>query len=247
MENFGFLLFMVAVAVFGRFLLSKSRARARAWEEGLKDLCAREGWRLGVVDPARGPRSGTAIRPDREPEDWMLSFHRIGSGVTGGTSSMNSGDRWTRWRDPTYALDSGLAVLGPAIPAKTLEKTHGMLEKEGMLSRVMLDAFIKGLDPKHALRLRVVEGTFEPARATLLATQGQERAFDALIDSDVFDALTAFEGRIGDRPSLIRDEQGLMLRLERTVKDHDEIVRLIQACRAVSKALRADTKTNEVA
>ena len=230
MQNPEFLLFIVVAAAFGQYLLFKARERGKAWEAGLKELCARRSWHFGYVDPEKGARSGTAI--SNPEENWCLSFHRIGSGVSG-SNSMNSGDRWTVWREPSLSLD-GLAVLGPAIPDKTREKTQEMLERSGLVSRVMLEAFVKGLDRKIALTLRVVEQRFNSSEATLLATPGSEGAFDALIDSTELSKLEAFEGLIGDRPSLVRDKDGLKFRVERTLKDHKEIVDFIEAGRSIS-------------
>ncbi|MEM1187927.1 MAG: hypothetical protein AAGI72_05355 [Pseudomonadota bacterium] len=234
MENLELILLFVAAAAFGQYLLFRARKRGKAWQAGLKTLCDRHGWQLGPVDPARGMRSGTAIScPD---ESWRVSFHRMGSGVSG-TNSINSGDRWTVWLEPALALDHGLAVLGPAIPDKTREKTQQMLERSGVVARVMLDAFIKGIDRKKALGLRVVEGRVDPARATLLATPGSDNAFDALINSREWEQLTRFEGRIGDRPPLIRDEDGLKFRVERTLKEPDDIVAFVKAGRLISEKL----------
>ncbi|MEM1401926.1 MAG: hypothetical protein AAGG55_01230 [Pseudomonadota bacterium] len=239
MQNPEFLLLLVVAAAFGQYLLYKARERDKAWEVGLKELCARRNWHFGYVDPKRGARSGTAI--SNPEENWCLSFHRVGSGVSG-SNSMNSGDRWTVWREPSLSLDGGLAVLGPAIPDKTREKTREMLERSGLASRVMLEAFVKGLDRKIALTLRVVDQRFNPSEATLLATPGSEGAFDALIDSTELSKLAAFEGLIGDRPSLIRDKDGLKFRVERTLNDHKEIVAFVEAGRSISEEMSLPSK-----
>ncbi|MEO0437743.1 MAG: hypothetical protein AAF098_12635 [Pseudomonadota bacterium] len=236
MENLAFILFFIVVAALGRYLLSKARQKGEEWHADLQALCMRRGWYLSDVDPGRGPRSGTAITAP--PENWRMSFHRISSGATG-TSSMDSGSRWTVWLDPNLALSQGVAVLGPAIPDKTREKTRQMLENSRLLSRVMLDAFVKGLNRKESLALRVVDGRFDSSHATLLATPGNEHAFDRLVGSDCLDALAQFEGRIGDRPSLIRDSAGLQFRVERTLKKEEEILSFVEVGRAVSKELNS--------
>ncbi|MEM9396039.1 MAG: hypothetical protein AAF991_01065 [Pseudomonadota bacterium] len=242
MENLAFILFFVVAAAFGRYLLAKARKKGDEWNTYLQALCEREGWYLSDVDPSRGPRSGIAI--SAPPENWRMSFHRIASGTTG-TGSMNSGSRWTVWLDPSLALNQGVAVLGPAIPDKTREKTQQMLESSRLLSRVMLDAFVKGLDRKESLALRVIEDRFDSSRATLLASPGNEDVFDRLVGSESLEALAQFEGRIGNRPSLIRDRSGLQFRVERTLEKEEEILSFVEVGRAVSRDLAGTAAAQE--
>ena len=189
--------------------------QANGWTfEEVKD---RFGTRMVFADPAQTWRLETIYsRPAQAGET-------RGSKIT------------TQWTDPDLAMPEGTAVYGPPLPSKTVEMMGKFIGDGGGLGGFVMKAFAKKLG-SDIEGLTVVEGRDDPA--TLLATPGEETVFDALIGAPELLALNAFGDNIANAPFLVRNQDGMVLRLNRRLKSAEEINDFVAVGQALAARMR---------
>ena len=205
---------LVVAAMLGSVLLVAAFRKAKQNEAGLQALAQAEGWRFEKVKETARRQGHLALSDDSA--GWSL---RIYSGSGQGQTSA------TVWTDERLALPSGLAAYAAPMPEKTQMMINLMMDKAGGLGRVLLDSVFKGLGPE-AKELRMIE---DDDPATLMASPGAERAFDALKGADELLVLNQFGQNIADVPYLLRNQEGLSLRLNKRLKTPEDIKRFIEA------------------
>ena len=221
------LLLLAAAAIGGNVLLALALRHGAKRKAGIAELVARNGWRQETRHEGRVSREVIG-----DPaEGWVLETARPHQ-TTDGRRSYR-----TTWRAPELGLPSGTAVYIPPMPDQTQAFIGRMMDKEGGLAGMIVGR-IKAKFGDDVAGLDVIEGRDDPA--TLMATPGREDAFDALVGAPELVKLDAFGETFVDAPYLVRNQDGFEVRLNRRLKDADEMAAFIEAGRALAARLRGD-------
>ena len=220
------ILVIVACAVGGALLFAlrqgpRNRRKLRAFADS-------QGWHF-AHHPSSGGRGSQIIVSD-PVEGWKFVQHVTPSGSQGG-----SGRRWVQFEQPRLALDDGMALLGPTLPAETAALTERLLTQVGTggtIAQMLLNKITGGLGPE-AANLRAVPGD-QPG--TLFATPGRETALDVLRDAPEL-AQSRQNRSESDQPIVLRSRVGFCLRQTGHLKRADEVQRFIALGKGLSDRL----------
>ncbi|SNS45194.1 hypothetical protein [Antarctobacter heliothermus] len=223
-----FVIFALILASFlGTGLIAFAVRRGHQKREQLRAFSAKHGWTYHHT-PSTGGRGSRTVISDPS-EGWELVQYVQTGGTQGGSSR-----RWTQFTQPRLALDSGLALLGPEIPAKTAAMAEMMLAKTGggMIGKMLLDRMTGGLGGE-AADLRAVSGD---GRGTMFATPGCETALAPV--RDVPELIEARKGlNEAMQPVVSLGREGLRIKRTGLLRDTDDMLRFVDLGRALSQKL----------
>lgn len=169
-----------------------------------------------------------------DPKDgWRLETRTLHSRSNEGSGGAKTRTTWTA---PDLSIPEGTAVYGPPLPAKTVQVMGKFMGEDGGLAGFLIKAFTRKLGTD-VDGLTVIEGRDDPA--TLLATPGEEHVFDALIGAEELFRLNDFGSNVAEAPFLVRNQDGLVLRLNRRLKTPEELAAFVDAGQSLADRLRS--------
>lgn len=219
--NMVMILIFVVASLGGGAVMVWALKRGQRYEADLQALANARSWAY-AKRKATSTAQGYVELLERE-QGWTL---RIFYGGRNGRSS------FTQWTDPSLAVSSGLAVYAAPLPEKTQAMFNVLMSKSGSLGRVMLDSVFRGLGPAG----RDLCAIDDDDPATLMATPGAEGAFDPLKGRPELEALNRFGDSIADVPFLVRNTEGLSLRINKRLGTAEDVAAFADtACVLASK------------
>jgi len=219
---------LVCSSVLGSVLMAWAIQKGRKYDEEIAALASKRNWRLDRVASTTTKPGYTALSDPAA--GWHLYLYL-------GNRSGASG--YSLWCRPDLGMTTGLAVYAPPLPEKTQKMFNLMMGKAGGLGRILLDSLFKGLGPD-ARDLRTIE---DDDHATLMTTRGMEHAFDPVKGATQLSDLNQFGETPADVPYFVRDNKGLSLRINKSLKTASDVETYIDL--AVSLASRFEHRPND--
>ncbi|WP_395344998.1 hypothetical protein PN836_009390 [Ningiella sp. W23] len=229
MEMHQIIIFFVVAGLASSAIILFAMSKSRIKQKQLEEYALSQEWDYEYKGAQGHVGNLTVISSPLE--QWRLSMY-FNSSSTGeaGTSIK----QWSEFSCPDGKLEEGLAILGPALPQKTIQVLNqGSLGPLGFIIKKLMFEFVNGMGIDID-DCKLVEQEQSDERGAVFATAGNEQAVDTFKSLRELSQAKSGKNEM-QQPVVYRDTDGTKVRLRHKLKSVEELNAFINLCVAIQK------------